>query len=448
MLRAWVILVFICVFGHSAVFNLVGMNGSAVALAAITAVTLGIWVPAIARARPWPLKWRRSPWAIFGYVALALVSVTWSRWPTATLVTGVLMLSITLHAIFIAHMLSWREILRAMASALKWLIGLSLAIELWVAVVLRHPILPNFFDAPEGETNAHWYWVRGNLLDGGRIQGIVGNANTLAALCLVALILFGVLYASGVRWRTTLAVWGAIAVYLMVRAGSTTVFAAALAVVVTLVVALLMRRAAAPRTRTLLYVVALGGSAALAALVVLFRAPLLELVGRSTDMTGRVQIWEQVLARAAERPVFGNGFSSPWVPTEPAIEGWIIDHGITVFHAHNMWLDVFMQLGAVGLALMAFIIVTLLWRTWFFAVDRPRWDLRTDRPYSPLTLAPSLITVVLLVQGLAESAPIMLWGWLLIVLFSFKIKSVPLLGVGLSERSRVIERGESRKRVP
>src|SRR5690606_10837525 len=131
-----------------------------------------------------------------------------------------------------------------------------------------------------------------------------------------------------------------------------------------------------------------------------------------------------------------------------AIRGWIIDHGITVFHAHNMWLDVYLQLGAVGLALMAFIVATLLWRSWFFAVDRPRWDLKADRPFSPLTLAPPLITVALLVQGLPESESIMLWGWLLIVLLSFKIKSVPLLGIGLSERSRVIDRGETPKRVP
>ncbi|WP_223170904.1 hypothetical protein [Microbacterium sp. NIBRBAC000506063] len=55
---------------------------------------------------------------------------------------------------------------------------------------------------------------------------------------------------------------------------------------------------------------------------------------------------------------------------------------------------------------------------------------------------------MLLVQGIAESAPIMMWGWLLLVLFSFKIKSVPLLGVGLSERARVIERGEQQRQVP
>ena len=447
LLRAWIIIVLLCAFGHAAVFNLVGMTGAVVTLAAVTATTLAIWIPAIARARPWPLDWRRLPWAILGYVALAFVSVLWSRWPAATALTGALLASLTMHALFIGHMLSWREILRALASALKWLIGLSLAIELWVAAVLQHPILPNFFEAPDGQINPHWYWVRGNLLGDGRIQGIVGNANILAALCLVAVIVFAVLMASGARWRVTLALWIALSAYLMIRASSATMFAAAVAALVTLVVALLVRRAA-PARRTGLYVVALAGSAMLVVAAVLLRGPLLDLVGRTTDMTGRFRIWQTVLARAAERPLFGNGFSSPWVPSEAEIDGWLVDHGITVFHAHNMWIDVFFQLGAVGVVLMGFIVATLLWRAWFFAVDRPRWDLRADRPYSPLTLAPSLIGVVLLVQGLAESAPIMLWGWLLIVLFSAKIKAVPLLGRGLSERARIIERGETPKRVP
>jgi O-antigen ligase len=153
-----------------------------------------------------------------------------------------------------------------------------------------------------------------------------------------------------------------------------------------------------------------------------------------------------VIDRWQQHPLFGNGFSSPWLPSDPAFANWIEDHGITVFHAHNMWLDVLMQLGVLGAILIAIAFLSLLWRSWFFAVDRPRWDLVANREYSPLTLLPSLFTVVLLVQGLTESTPIMLWGWMLLILLSFKLKTTPLLGVG--ERERVIERGQRRRRVP
>ncbi|GAA1240220.1 O-antigen ligase [Microbacterium phyllosphaerae] len=447
LLRGYIILVLFATFAHSAVYNLLGEIGAAITLVAFLLSTLAIGIPMIARKRPNAFAWRRLPWAATGYTVLALISIAWSQWPGATIVTWVLLATVTVNALFIVHVLTWHEIVRALASAFKWILGLSLAMELWVALVVQTPILPNFFVRPEGEANAHWYWVRGNLLDGGRIQGIVGNSNLLAIICLFAIITFGVLFAARVRWRTTLALWTLLAAYFLLRAGSATAYACAAAAAVVLVVALLMRRAKTPGGRTRLYVVFIGGAVVVSALVWLLREPLFALLGRSADLTGRSdKIWDKVLERASQHPIFGNGFSSPWVPFDPAFDGWITDHGITVFHAHNMWLDVLLQLGVVGVIIMALAYLSLLWRSWFFAIDRPRWDLKADRSYSAITLLPSLFTIVLLVQGLTESTPIMLWGWMLLVLLSFKIKAVPLVGIG--ERERVIERGERARRVP
>ena len=447
LLRGYVIAVLFVAFAHSAVYNLLGEIGAAIVLALFSAATLAIGVPMLARNRPQPFRWRRLPWAAVGYTALALLSVAWSQWRVPTVATGMLLAAVTVNGLFIAHVLTWHEIVRALSSAFKWVLGLSLALELWVSLVLQGPLLPNFADIPAGKIDPQWYWVRDNLFDGGRIQGILGNANLLGIVSLFALITFGVLFAARARWRTTLALWMILAAYFLFRTASATALACAGAAAVVLVVALLMRRAASPTARTRIYVVAIGSTAVLALAVWLLREPLLGLLGRSADLTGRSnKIWAAVLERVGEHPVIGNGFSSPWVPTDPAFDGWIVDHGITVFHAHNMWLDVLLQLGVLGLVLMAVAYGSLLWRSWFFAVDRPRWDLDAHRPYSPLTLLPSLYTVVLLVQGLTESTPIMLWGWLLLVLLSFKLKSVPLVGVG--ERDLVFERGTATRRVP
>ncbi|WP_292794796.1 O-antigen ligase family protein [Microbacterium sp. UBA6633] len=447
LLRGYVIAVLFVAFAHSAVYNLLGEIGAAIVLALFSAATLAIGVPMLARNRPQPFRWRRLPWAAVGYTALALLSVAWSQWRVPTVATGMLLAAVTVNGLFIAHVLTWHEIVRALSSAFKWILGLSLALELWVSLVLHGPLLPNFADIPAGKIDPQWYWVRDNLFDGGRIQGILGNANLLGLVSLFALITFGVLFAARARWRTTLALWMILAAYFLFRTASATALACAGAAAVVLVVALLMRRAASPTARTRIYVVAIGSTAVLALALWLLREPLLGLLGRSADLTGRSnKIWAAVLERVGEHPIIGNGFSSPWVPTDPAFDGWIVDHGITVFHAHNMWLDVLLQLGVLGLVLMAVAYGSLLWRSWFFAVDRPRWDLDAHRPYSPLTLLPSLYTVVLLVQGLTESTPIMLWGWLLLVLLSFKLKSVPLVGVG--ERDLVFERGTATRRVP
>lgn len=447
MLRAYVILVLFITFAHSAVYNLLGIAGAGATLAVFTLATLGIGVPMLAGSRPQPFRWRRLPWVALGYTTLALVSVAWSHWRGPTLLTWVLLAAVTVNGLFIAQVLTWPEIVRALSSAFKWILGLSLLLELWVSLVVHGPLLPNFQTFPEGTLDPQWYWVRDNLFDGGRIQGIVGNANLLAIVSLFALITFGVLFAARARWRTTLALWSLLAAYFLVRTASATALVCAVAAAVVLAVALLMRRASTPGARTRVYVIAIGSTIVGVFAVWLLREPLLALVGRSSDLTGRSErIWTKVLERAAQHPIFGNGFASPWIPTDPAFDGWITDHDITVFHAHNMWLDVLLQLGVLGVVLMAIAYASLLWRAWFFAVDRPRWDLEAARSYSPLTLLPSLFTVVLLVQGLSESTPIMLWGWMLLVMLSFKLKSVPLVGVG--ERDLLFERGARQRRVP
>lgn len=449
LLRGYVTLVLFAVFAHTAVYNLVGAIGAGITMIIFLLAACAIGIPMIAQGRPQPFAWRRLPWSALGYVTLALLSVAWSQWRLPTIVTWMLLIAITVNALLIAHALSWEEIVRSLASAFKWIVGLSLALELFVSVVLRHPLLPNFLTLPGDDVDPHWYWVRNNLFDGGRIQGIVGNSNMLAIVCLFAIITFGVRIAMHARWRVTHGLWLLAAAYLMFRASSATAYLCALAAAVVLLVAILIRRASDPGGRTRIYATCGGIVVVAVAALAVFREPLFTALGRGADLTGRTDlIWAKVLERAGHHPIFGNGFASPWIPTDPAFDGWIVDHGITVFHAHNMWLDVLMQLGVLGVALMAVAYLSLLWRGWFFAADRPRWDLRADRPYSPLTLLPVLFTVVLLVQGLAESTPIMLWGWMMLVLFSFKIKAVPLVGVGLSETSRVTERGREARRIP
>lgn len=449
LLRGYATVVLFAAFAHTAVYNLTGPIGAGIVMVVLLLAACAIGIPMIAKRQPHPFAWRRLPWAALGYASFALLSVAWSQWRLPTITTWVLLAAVTVNALLLAHVLTWHEIVRSLGSAFKWIVGLSLALELWVSVVIRHPLLPNFLTLPDGDVDPHWYWVRDNLVDGGRIQGIVGNSNVLAIVCLFAIITFGVQIAQNTRWRVTHALWLVVAAYLMVRASSATAYLCAVAAAVVLLVALLIRRTRAPGGRARIYATCGAIVAVVVTAVIVFREPLFTALGRGADLTGRTDlIWTKVLERAGHHPIVGNGFSSPWIPTDPAFDRWIVDHDITVFHAHNMWLDVLMQLGIIGLVLMAVAYLSLLWRSWFFAADRPRWDLRADRPYSPLTLLPVLFTVVLLVQGLAESTPIMLWGWMMLVLFSFKVKAVPLVGAGLSEQSRVTERGREARRIP
>ncbi|WP_409047298.1 O-antigen ligase family protein [Microbacterium sp. HA-8] len=436
LLRAYSVLLLVIALATTFWFNLLGAAGLVALVGATTVASVIVWLVV----RP-TIGWRRLPWLPLAYVALAGASVIWSQWPQATLLTWALLVATTVQGIFLGSVLTWRELVRALASALKWIMGLSLLLELFVSIVLRHPILPNFV-LWEGEVVTELYWVRDNLFDGGRIQGIVGNAHLLAVAALLAIIVFSVRIASGAR-RGWLIGWIVVSAFLLWRSSSATVWLTVGATALVLATALLMRTTRRPGERTKYYVAYAGIGVALAAVLWFGRDMLLGMLGRSSDLTGRQGIWDAVIARIAEHPVLGWGFATPWVPWEPAFDGWIVVNDLTVFHAHNMWLDAWFQLGAIGLGLLMLAYFGYVWRAWFFAVDRPRWDLDADRPYQALTLLPTLIATVLLVQGLAESRPLMEWGWMFLVIFTHKMAQSPLVGEGPAERSLAMERGES-----
>lgn len=443
LLRAWCIFVLFQALAGTALVHAFDEMGAAVIAIGSALVSLLLWFVV----RP-PVQWRRLPEFALAYVLWATISIFWSAWPQTTAITLLLLYITTLQALFVGSVLTWRELVRAIASALKWVLALSIVFEAWVSVFIGEAVMPGFQPRPEGDVDPIVFWSRNNLFDGGRIQGIVGNANLLGPLCLLAIVVFAIRIAAGAPRRVLLYLWIGLAAFMMIRAGSATAYIAAAGAAIVLATVLLMRRARKPGERTPYYIgyalVGIGGAVTLW----LLRDTIFALVGRDSDLTGREQIWEAVTEKASERPWTGWGYATPWNPSDPAFDGWIIDHGETVMQAHNMWIDAYFQLGIIGVVLLGFTYLAFVWRAWFFAVDRPRWDLRDDRPYSALSLLPTLVGAILLVEGFAESAPLLLWGWMFVVMFSFKITQSPHIGVGPAEQTLAIERGELTKQAP
>ena len=436
LLRGWCIFVLVTALAGVALVLAVGPLGAGAVIAGSGILSVGLFLVV----RP-PVQWRRLPWFAVGYIVWATASLAWSAWFETSVATWLLLAITTWQGFFVATVLTWRELVRAVASACKWVLALSVVFELAVSVLVRGPILPGFV-MPDATEDTVAFWSQGSLFDGGRIQGIWGDANLLAVVCVVAIIVFGIRFAAGAPRRGLLVAWMALAAYLMYRAESATAYLSAAAVVVVLATVLLMRTAVKPRARTKYYIAYLLVGFGAAAALWIWRDPIFTAVGRSADLAGREQIWALVLDRARDRPVIGGGLATPWLPWDPRFTGWIVENGRTVTQAHSVWVDVVFQLGIVGVILLALTYLAFVWRSWFFAIDRPRWDLVADRPYSPLTLLPTLIGAVLLVQGLAESDPLLGWGWMFLVMLGSKIKQAPLVGVGPAEHTLAIERGE------
>lgn len=78
-------------------------------------------------------------------------------------------------------------------------------------------------------------------------------------------------------------------------------------------------------------------------------------------LTGRVELWRELLTYVASRPLTGYGFDSFWSPermTSVSVAmGWVVPE------AHNGYLDVLLGLGAIGLGLFIIVMVTELRHT-------------------------------------------------------------------------------------
>lgn len=95
------------------------------------------------------------------------------------------------------------------------------------------------------------------------------------------------------------------------------------------------------------------GVVAAATVIIIQYAPLILLaLGKDSTLTGRTDIWGAVMESIMKRPILGYGYGGFWWGTHG--EAYNIDSrvGWMVPYAHNGFLDIWLELGAVGLALV------------------------------------------------------------------------------------------------
>jgi exopolysaccharide production protein ExoQ len=167
---------------------------------------------------------------------------------------------------------------------------------------------------------------------------------------------------------------------------------------------------------------------------VVFRGPLLSLLGKSPDLTNRLDIWNTVIGVASERPAFGWGWISYWAPWEPFFRDLVVIKGVRYLQAHDAWLDLYLQVGIVGIVVFGGLALATLVRSWAVALDLPG---RIPKPGVPnraaLGFLPVLIVVALLVHSIAESRLLIEICFVLLVVFAIRTRG------GLETRSVAAE---------
>jgi O-antigen ligase len=310
--------------------------------------------------------------------AIILASVFWSDMPKATLGSSQNLIRITLFGLYFGSRYSMKEQLKMLA----WALGIGVLLS-FVCIVA----LPSYGVMGKGsistlETMSH----------AGAWQGVYGHKNVLGRIMVLSSVIFLLLTLSSRRYRWLAGTGLCLSVVLIVGCTSKS----SLIILLTILALLPFYRAlrwnytiALPFFITVILV---GGG--LASLLVSNAEAILGLFGRDLTLTGRTDLWVAVLDKIWERPWLGYGYGAFW----RGLEGESADVwrrvGWEPPHSHNGFLDVFVDLGGVGLAALTMSFLAL-------AFQSVKWIRQTQTAEGLLPL--SYLTFLLL-ANLTESS--------------------------------------------
>lgn len=292
--------------------------------------------------------WRailRAPWLV-ALALLAIASTLWSIDPELSFRRGIAVLATTLMGVYLAARFDWLTALRLLAAV--WLV-------LMFASLISGIAAPGFAVMSEIHPGA---WMGG-----------WGEKNALGGHAARASFLFAFLAwrdpAHRRAWLTGLLV--ALALVLLSR--SATALLGAILGLGIIGAAWWMLKG--PRfSLILLWASAIAAGAAI---LIYMLAPglLLGLIGKDETLTGRTDIWVELVAAIEQKPALGYGYLAFWgLDSEPRYwlekaVAWNAPSG------HNGWLDLAISLGLVGVAIFAIDVALTLWRSVSLSLRSP-----------------------------------------------------------------------------
>lgn len=318
-------------------------SGSALDRWTLTVLDVLAIIIFIRRRFDWLGTLRRHKWLV---VLLAYMFVS-TFWSDLTLIALRRWVRETIALTMALYLMSERNPRQALASVLRRSAYILLPFSL--VLIKYYPVL--------GRAYGRWSGVE-------MWTGVTGQKNLLGRLCMISA--FFLLWEVYRRWRARPRVredryqtWSdvfviLIALYLLIRSNSDTSMATLAVGIVSYLGLLLFRRLklSVPQVGLSLAVITLmafgtatpfvGG-----ATVASFTSAL----GRDTTLTGRTQVWTDILPARAQRPLFGYGLGSFWTDARRAL--------YDIPTAHNGYLDVLLELGEVGLAVYAVWLLSL-----------------------------------------------------------------------------------------
>ena len=354
----------------------------------------------------WRRVFRQIPIELTLLIALMLGSVLWSAYPGQTISSFLIQIAVMIAALFMIAIFTWRQILNIFANTIRAIIFGALSYELFLSILAfmaQASIL--------GVDDNFYQSIRniGQVPDGRTIDELLLRNSFMGSWALMGLITFLVQLGVKKRRRPLTVISILLSLVTIFLSGSAGIVFASVAVGLAAIVSLLAE-GKDKETRHRYYRVAWAISGLAGFLVLIFRRSVFEFLGKSPDMTHRTDIWMSVFGLVSERPLEGWGFIGVWVPGVEPFSGLIVINGIEYFQAHNSYLEMWFQLGAVGLLLFLILLTRTFIKTWRLGVHHS----------NVLYLWPLLILVTQLVRGITESRLLVQSAMLMLIIFAVK----------------------------
>ncbi len=335
------------------------------------------------------------PVSLLLFVGLAGLSTLWSEYRWASVGGVAYLVAFTILGVSTALTRDTIQIVRAYGDVLRVVLATSIGIEIISGLLIDTP-LP-------------FLGVEGHLAELGPIQGIMGSRNQFGLVALLALVTFGTELGTRSVSRQT-AIGSIMLASASILLSRSPVILAVLIVVVAAAGALFLLRKLPPDRRRVWQLGILAMTILLAVLTWLVRDGVIALFGANSDLTFRLTLWRRVLDLVTLNPLQGWGWVGYWRPEVQPFPALAAPGGRETVSALNAYLDVWFQLGLVGIVAFGVLVVLTFTRSWLLAGQRR----------SLVFAWPALALVALIVTSLAESSMLVEYGWMTFVVCSVK----------------------------
>ncbi|MCU1558291.1 MAG: exopolysaccharide biosynthesis protein [Microbacteriaceae bacterium] len=332
------------------------------------------------------------PISLLIFVGWAAISVFWSQYQWATLGSVVYFGAVTVLGIYIALIRDTIQIARAFGDVLRVALVLSFVLEVFSGVLIDAPL--------------RFLFIQGNLAELGPLQGIFGTRNQLGIITLIAIVTFGTELRTRSIQRPVAIGSLALAGLLLLLSRSPIAFGSFVVVAVATLALYGLRRVSPERKRVGQFVL-LGSTITIGAIAWAARTPIINALSASNELNQRLAIWRPIRLLIPTHELEGWGWAGRWWEGIPPFT--YVRDGLQP-SALNAYLDVWFQVGLIGLFAFVFMVGLAFIRSWLLA----------SRQRSFVYAWPALVLVVLLVTGLAESSLLVEFGWLTFVVCSVK----------------------------